>query len=210
MLRTEMTQAIYIVAMTKNSMVARTRWNRAPSRCIVALALLAAHISAAAWFGPSEKEPYRLHPQDTATASKAPWVWADKRPSGTRQQNEATQDGYALGDNVFFPRPWDYVQSEFFQQVLVHEEKESLLEKLAGKTIELWICEVDVGLWLRLSQRQSGRWEMVRVRLSVRIDGQTFETVETLPFKSGATPSPAAEPMREAVKGLVEQVHQFY
>lgn len=162
-----------------------------------------------AWFGPSVQNPYPLHATNAVPANWVTWTWAEKR-ANIRAENQATKDGYALADNVFRPLPAQYLQAEFAQQVRAHEESESISEKLRGKTIELLHCEVDVGLWLRLGERQSGKWETVRVSVRIRIDGQTLEALETYPFKSGESPSPVAEPMREAAKNLVEQVHQFY
>lgn len=164
---------------------------------------------ASAWFGPSEQDPYLFHPTGTPAQETASWHWVDRREA-IRPTNMATKDGYALADNVFRPRPADYLAAEFARQVLDHAEHASIVEKLRGKTIELTQCEIDVGLWLRLSERQSSKWETVRVSVRIRIDGQTFEALETHPFRSREAPSPVAEPMREAAKNLVEQIHQLY
>lgn len=176
------------------------------------VALLAVSLlceSAYGWFGPSEQAPYVLHPTRVVAADSITWRWVDRRET-IRTTNQATKDGYALADNVFQPRPAAYLSAEFARQVMDHAEHESIIEKLRGKTIELTQCEVDVGLWLRWSERQSSKWETVRVSIRIRIDGQTFEALETHPFRPGETPSPAAEPLRDAARNLVEQIYQFY
>ncbi len=165
--------------------------------------------SAHGWFGPSEQDPYVFHPINTVAPEAVTWRWVDRRET-IRSTNLATKDGYALADNVFRPLPATYLAAEFARQVIDHAEHASIAEKLRGKTIELTLCEIDVGLWLRLSERQSSKWETVRISVRIRVDGQEFEALEMHPFRSRENPSPAAEPMREAAKNLVEQIHQLY
>lgn len=184
------------------------RLMRTKSILATVLAAMALTAPAHAWFGPSEQKPYELHAPDAVPSDFVSWTWQDRRTT-IRTENQATKDGYALADTVFRPRPAAYLQAEFAQQVMAHAERDAIAEKLRGQTIELLQCEIDVGLWLRLGERQSGKWETVRVYVRIRIDGQTFEALETQPFKSGAAPSPAADPMRAAASSLVEQIHQF-
>jgi hypothetical protein len=182
---------------------------RSVKAATLALGLCVASGPALAWFGPSEEKPYALHATSAVPADFTTWNWADKR-GAIRTANLATKDGYLLADNVIRPQAVQYLPTEFAHQVHVHAEQESIAEKLNGKTIEILQLEVSIGLWLRLGERQSGKWETVRVMVQIRIDGQTFDAMETHPFKSGETPSPVAAPMREAAKNLVEQIHQFF
>jgi len=175
---------------------------------LAALVTLTLGTQAHAWFGPSEEKPYALHSADPIPNEGVTWTWQDRR-TNIRTENQATKDGYALADTVFRPRPAAYLQAEFARQVMQHPEREAIAEKLRGHSIELLQCEIDVGLWLRLGERQSSKWETVRVYVRIQVDGQTFETVESQAFKSGATPSPVADPMRAAAAGLVEQILQF-
>lgn len=181
---------------------------RATTIFATAFATLALTAPAHAWFGPSEQKPYEFHALSAVPHGEVTWTWKDQRTT-IRTENQATKDGYALADTVFRPRPAAYLQAEFARQVMDHAERDAIAEKLRSQTIELLQCEIDVGLWLRLGERQSGKWETVRVYVRIRIDGQTFEALETQPFKSGASPSPAADSMRAAASSLVEQIHQF-
>ena len=181
---------------------------RASTIFSTALATLALATTAHAWFGPSEQKPYEFHALSAAPPGEVTWTWQDRRTT-IRTENQATKDGYALADTVFRPRPATYLQGEFAQQVMAHAESDAIADKLRGQSIELLQCEIDVGLWLRLGERQSSKWETVRVYVRIRIDGQIFEALETQAFKSGASPSPAADSMRAAASSLVEQIHQF-
>lgn len=182
---------------------------RYPTIFAMAFATLALTAPAHAWFGPSEEKPYEFHALSAEPSDGVTWTWQDRRTT-IRIENQATKDGYALADTVFRPRPAAYLQAEFAQQIMVHAERDAIVDKLRGQTIELLQCEIDVGLWLRLGERQSGKWETVRVYVRIRIDGQIFEALATQPFKSGASPSPAADSMRAAAGSLVEQIHQFF
>lgn len=174
----------------------------------LAFATLVGAAPAFAWFGPSEAKPYAFHPVGAVHAEATDWRWQDLREN-IRTENQATKDGYALADTVFRPRPGAYLPAEFAAQVSDHAERDAIAEKLRGQTIELLQCDIDVGLWLRLGERQSGKWETVRVYVRIRIGGQTFEALETQPFRSGASPSPVADAMRSAASNLVEQILQF-
>lgn len=166
--------------------------------------------SAWAWFGPSAEKPYALTvPALAPTLALMPtWTWHDARPT-LELENKPTRDGYAFGDAVFKLRPAEYLQAEFLYQVATHEERAALLEKLEGKTVRLLEFNAGVGLWLRLGERQSGKWESVRVRAVMEVDGSRYEASDTHPFRSGEQPSPVSIPMREMVRNLVNQILLF-
>lgn len=183
-------------------------------RSLRGLVLCAACLAAPvwAWFGPSAESPYLLtepHMAPTEPAEAKPvWTWVDAR-TRIAPDNHPSRDGYRLGDAVFSPRPGAYMQQAFFQEVWAHEERATLLEKLQGTTIRLLEVEVDVGLWVRLSERQSGSWETVRVRVVVEVNGERYEALQVHPFRAREKPSPAATPMRDAVQSLVQQILMF-
>lgn len=160
---------------------------------------------AQAWFGPSEQDPYLL---SNATAPAVGWHWADARV-GLQTANVATRDGYSLGDAVFKPRPFDYLQAEFARQVQTHPAQASLQKRLNGQTLQLLESEVSVGLWMRFTEHQQGNWDMVRVRLVIEFEGGRYEAVDTHPFKSREKPSPVSAPMEAVVLSLVNQLHLF-
>lgn len=175
--------------------------------------VLAATASPAwAWFGPSAESPYALVDTPAAQAPGAQelvvWRWVEAR-TAIETENRPTQDGYALGDAVFAPRPGVYLERAFATEVFAHEERDALLEKLRGATVRLVLVEIDVGLWARLTQRQSSSWETVRVKVAVEVNGQRYEALQAHPFRSRERPSPVATPMREAVQSLVQQILLF-
>jgi hypothetical protein len=174
--------------------------------CSAALCSASAH----AWFGPSEKEPYLITdaPALVDPAQPQTWVWADAR-SSVEQDNRPTANGYWFGDAVFKPRPYDFVQAEFLRQVYAHEGRDELLEKLKGKTVRLLEMEAGVGLWVRLNERQSGKWEMVRVRIAIDVDGSRYEASDMHRFAFREKPSPVSVPMRAAVSSLLNQILLF-
>lgn len=181
---------------------------RSSAILVTAFAALVLTAPAHAWFGPSEEKPYAFHPPGVVPTDGVTWIWHDGRTK-IRTENQATQDGYALADTVFHPRPATYLQAEFARQVMEHPERDAISEKLRGHTIELLQCEIDVGLWLRLGERQSSKWETVRVYVRIHVNGQTFDSLETQAFRPGASPSPVADPMRATASSLVEQILQF-
>lgn len=165
---------------------------------------------AKAWFGPSAESPYvlALTPLEKEQLPTPVWTWVDAR-AGVELENRPTRDGYRFGDTVFRPRPLDYLSAEFLRQVALHEERSELLEKLSGKTIRLVQFDATVGLWLRLSEKQSGKWETVRILAVIDVDGSRYESNESHPFKSAEKPSPVNIPMSDVVKSLVNQILLF-
>ncbi len=163
-----------------------------------------------AWFGPSAEKPYvfLLSPLEGKEPVVPVWKWIDAR-THVEVDNRPTRDGYWFGDAVFAPRPYAFLQEEFLRQVALHEERDALIEKLSGKTIRLLDFDAGVGLWVRLSEKQSGRWETVRIRASIEFDGSRYEAGDTHPFNNSEKPSPASAPMREVVKSLVNQILLF-
>lgn len=160
---------------------------------------------AQAWFGPSEEDPYLLN---NATAPAVDWQWTDARV-GLQTVNLPTRDGYSLGDAVFKPRPFDYLQAEFARQVHAHPAHALLQKRLNGQTLRLVESDVSVGLWMRFTEHQPGNWDMVRVRLVIEFEGGRYEAIDTHPFKSREKPSPVSAPMQAVVLSLVNQLHLF-
>lgn len=163
-----------------------------------------------AWFGPSAEKPYALvlSPWGTSDALVPTWTWSDARNS-VETDNRPTRDGYHFGDAVFAPRPHVFIQEEYVRQVALHEEREALVEKLAGKTIQLLEFDASVGLWVRLNERQSGSWDTVRIRGVIAVDGSRYEAADAHPFNNGEKPSPVNAPMQELVKSWVNQIFLF-
>lgn len=174
------------------------------------LATLMLATPARGWFGPSAKAPYVIvDPAAAKAGSLIPgWTWVDARIH-IDPENRPTRDGYWFGDAVMEPRPFTYIQAEFLRQVDAHEDREVLLERLQGKTLRLLEFEAGVGLWLRLSDRQQSKWETVRVRAVIEMDGRRYEATDTHPFNNSETPSPVSVPMQGLVQSLVIQVHLF-
>lgn len=164
------------------------------------------------WMGPSAESPYALTEPGTAQAEPSPglvvWRWVDAR-AHIETENRPTQDGYALGDTVFAPRPGVFLERAFAQEVFAHEERAALLEKLQGATVRLLAADVEVGLWVRLSQRQSSGWDTVRIKVALEVNGSRYEALQVHPFSSRERPSPVATPMREAVQSLAQQILLF-
>lgn len=178
--------------------------------CVPVLLLLSAG-PAQAWFGPSERDPYAIGDAQAAVSAAAPavgWRWVDARAQ-LQIDNVAIRDGYQLGDAVFRPRPFDFLQAEFARRVEAHPARDALRQRLQGQTLRLVESEVTVGLWIRLNERQSGNWDMVRVRLVVEWDGGRYEALDTHPFRLREKPSPVSAPMQAVVQSLVNQIHLF-
>jgi hypothetical protein len=184
--------------------------NSARRSFMLAVSALLASTAARAWFGPSAEKPYALVPSTlgSAAALVPTWTWVDARV-GVEADNRPTRDGYWFGDAVFALRPYAYIQEEFLRQVALHEERDALVEKLTGKTIRLLEFDAAVGLWVRLNEKQSGRWESVRIRASIEFDGTRYQASDTHPFNNSEKPSPASVPMREVVQSLVNQIFLF-
>ena len=160
---------------------------------------------ALAWMGPSEQNPYLLA---EATAPTVGWRWEDAR-TALQVDNVATRDGYRLGDGVFKPRPFNYLQAEFTRQVLAHPAHALLQKRLNGQVLRLIESDVSVGLWMRFNEQQQGNWDMVRVRMLIEFEGSRYEAIDTHPFKSREKPSPVNAPMQAVVLSLVNQLHLF-
>ena len=145
---------------------------------------------------------------EALAAPSTEWRWEDAR-TNVQLDNLSTRDGYRLGDTVFKPRPFDYLQAEFARQVLAHPARDALQSLLANQTLRLVDSDVSVGLWMRFIEHQQGNWDMVRVRLNIDFNGGRYEALDTHPFKSREKPSPVSAPMQAVVKSLVNQLHLF-
>lgn len=159
-----------------------------------------------AWLGPSEQDPYLL---SNATAQPVSWRWEDARGAGLQTTNVATRDGYRLGDTVFKPRPFEYLQAEFARQVHAHPAQASLQDRLNGHKLRLLESDVAVGLWMRFSEQQQGNWDMVRVRMVIEFEGSRYEAIDIHRFRSRDKPSPVNTPMQAVVLSLVNQLQLF-
>lgn len=177
---------------------------------ILVLGALVCSSPAWAWFGPSAEDPYSLEVQslDSVQLPAPVWLWVDAR-ANVDPDNRPTRDGYHFGDASFRPRPYNYIEAEFLRQVALHEERTELIEKLSGKTIRLLEFDATVGLWVRFTEKQSGRWDTVRIRAVIDVDGSRYEASDAHTFRSRDKPSPASIPMREVVKSLVNQILLF-
>lgn len=162
--------------------------------------------SAFAWLGPSEQDPYLL---GNPAAPVTDWRWEDARGASLQATNLATRDGYRLGDTVFKPRPFEYLQAEFARQVQAHPAQAALKKRLHHQTLRLIESDVAVGLWMRFTEHQQGNWDMVRVRLVIEFDGDRYEAIDTHPFRSREKPSPVSAPMQAVVQSLVSQLQLF-
>jgi hypothetical protein len=158
---------------------------------------------------PTAEKPYRLTTNDnTLRTQPTGWTWVDGR-SAVAQDNTSTRDGVVFGDAVMQPRPYPLVQHLFHQAVLAHPESAALQDKLRGQTLRLENLELAVGLWNRLSERQAGQWEFVRVTVLITIDGRRYEAKDVHKFNNSDKPSPLNTPLKNAVDNLVEQIHLF-
>jgi hypothetical protein len=171
-------------------------------------ALLAVALSGCQVLMPTPDKPYQLATPGEAVPTGAAWTWVDARQD-VPMENVSTQDGMRFGDAVLNPRPYAQLQAEFARAVARHESAAELREKLAGKTIRVKALELEVGLWARLSQRQQGAWEFVRVRIVVDVDGNLYEARDVHKFDNGERPSPVSLPLRNAAENLVQQIHLF-
>lgn len=162
------------------------------------------------WMGPCPDKPYVLADSfsSAATPLTASWRWKDTRTL-IEAINRPTPDGYVFADNVVKPSPFDYLQQEFLRQVAEHESREEIIEKLNGQTIQLSALEMSVGLWFRGTERAQGRWEFMRVKIRIDIDGREHEALGVHRFSNRDKPSPMSPPMKDAVSQLVEMVRMF-
>mgnify|MGYP001765228419 CR=1 FL=1 len=176
---------------------------RVSGACLVALALSGCQV-----LMPTPEKPYQLATPGEAVPTGASWTWIDARQD-VAQDNASTQDGMRFGDAVMNPRPYAQLQTEFARAVARHEAVAELRNKLAGKVIQVQALELEVGLWARLSQRQQGAWEFVRVRVVVDVDGSRYEARDVHKFDNGERPSPVSIPLRNAAENLVQQIHLF-
>lgn len=164
-------------------------------------------LSACVTLMPTPEKPYTLGPGSAGIASVG-WRWVDAR--GTlMQDNQSTQDGVMFGESVLRPSSNDFLQAEFARAVAAHEEADALRAKLQGKTIRLTGFETSAGLWVRLSQQQQGKWDMMRAKVTVEVDGQRYESMDTHRFRNSDQPSPLSPAVRTAVQSLVNQIHLF-
>jgi hypothetical protein len=157
---------------------------------------------------PTAEKPYELGLPAPSAAASAGWTWIDARPS-VNPLTSVTPAGLVFGDAVMRPRPFEAVQTEFARAVAAHEASAEILEKIRGKVLKLQDFESSVGLWARLSERQQSNWEFVRVRMTVDVDGKTYEALDVHRFNNSDQPSPVSIPLRKAVENLVQQILLF-
>ncbi len=158
---------------------------------------------------PTPEQPYALTTASTAnTQRSSSWTWVDARRAIV-PDNTSTPAGLVFGDAVMRPRPFEAVQGEFERAVAAHEASAELNARLRGKQIRLEAFEASVGLWVKLSERQQGSWEFVRVKLTLTVDGQRYEALDVHRFSNSDRPSPVSIPMRNAVDSIVNQIHLF-
>ncbi|MCU0927559.1 MAG: hypothetical protein MUF44_16695 [Hydrogenophaga sp.] len=182
---------------------ALSRGLRLAGACLVALAA-----SGCQGLMPTPETPYQLAAPGDAVPTGATWTWLDARPEVVLD-NASTNDGMRFGDAVMNPRPFVQLQAEFARAVTRHEAAAELRDKLNGKTIRVRALTLEVGLWVRLSQRQDGRWEFVRTRIELDVDGSRYEALDVHKFDNGERPSPLSTPLRNAAENLVQQIHLF-
>lgn len=158
---------------------------------------------------PTPEKPYTLGAGlGSVNAAGITWRWQDARPTPV-QDNRSTQDGVIFGEAVLRPAPYDFIQAEFARAVAAHEESKELQDILCGKTIRLLEFESTAGLWVRLNQQQQGKWDVMRAKVVVDVDGQRYEALDTHRFSNSDTPSPLSPAIQDAIKGLVNQIHLF-
>jgi len=176
----------------------------------IAFSLTTSSAWACQWLGPCPDKPYVL--ADSFVAKATPlvsnWRWEDARTS-IEADNRPTTDGYIFADNVVQPRPFDYLQREFLRQLAEHEQRDEILEKLKDQTIKLLKLEMSVGLWFRGMERTQGRWEFMRVKIRIDINGHEHEALGVHRFNNRDKPSPMSPPMQDAVSQLLNMVQAF-
>jgi hypothetical protein len=162
------------------------------------------------WLGPCPDKPYVLAESfnTTATPVVASWRWKDSRTI-IEPDNRPTKDGYVFADNVVSPRPFEYLQREFVRQLAEHESREEIIEKLKDQDIALTDLEMGVGLWFRGTEHAQGRWEFMRVRIRIEIDGREHQALGVHRFSNRDRPSPISPPMKDAIAQLLNMIHMF-
>jgi hypothetical protein len=173
----------------------------------IAIACIALLLSACVTLMPTPEKPYILGAGGAGIAPVG-WRWVDARGALT-PDNRSTQDGVIFGDAVLQPPSNDFLQAEFARAVAAHEQAAELRAKLQGKTIRLISFEATAGLWVRLSQQQQGKWDVMRAKIIVELDGQRYESLDTHRFSNSDLPSPLSPAVRTAVQALVNQIHLF-
>jgi hypothetical protein len=158
---------------------------------------------------PTPDKPYTLGSgMNAINAANITWRWQDARPTPA-PDNRATQDGIVFGEAVLRPASYEFIQAEFARVVARHEESKELQDKLRGKTIRLLSFEASAGLRVRLSESQQGKWDVMRVRMIVDVDGRSYEAGDVHTFSNSDQPSPLSPAIQNAIKGLVNQIHLF-
>ncbi|HSV47858.1 MAG TPA: hypothetical protein VLJ58_18860 [Ramlibacter sp.] len=181
---------------------------RAPSIALPGLAIvLTVALAGCQTLMPTAAQPYLLMEPATSPAQSA-WQWTEARPPADFEVRE-TAAGVQFGDRVMLPRPAQAVQALFAQSVAAHEDAAQLRQHLAGKTLRLTALEAHAGLRTRLSERQVGQWEVMRVRLVVEVGPRSYEALDVHSFSNSERPSPLSIPLRNAVDNLVRQIHLF-
>lgn len=162
------------------------------------------------WLGPCPDKPYVLSESFSTQATPliAGWRWEDQRTL-IETENRPTTDGYVFADNVVSPKPFEYVQREFARQLAEHDAREEIVEKLRDQKILLTKLEMSVGLWFRGTERAQGRWEFMRVKIRIDVDGREHEALGVHRFNNRDKPSPMTAPMQDAVSQLLNMIQAF-
>jgi hypothetical protein len=179
---------------------------------------------------PPEK-PFLL--EESAQAPTAPLVRViDNRSAEARRTRQVDAGRLVLGDSHVVPDRAEYLQRELSRAILTHPEGDAVARKLKGKDIVVDAFEIALGTRIpapvdpqkvfanppvgvaradvMIYSLLVREWQVVRVNISVSVDGQTFEGVDVHPFQLSDVPSPIAAPVSAAVASLVNQVHLFW
>ncbi|TAG26921.1 MAG: hypothetical protein EAZ37_07195 [Burkholderiales bacterium] len=158
---------------------------------------------------PTIEKPYTLGAGlASVNAATISWRWQDARPKPAAE-NVSTRDGVLFGEAVLRPASFDFLQAEFARAVAAHEQSKEVQDKLRGKTIRLMVFESSAGLRVRLSESQQGKWDVMRAKIVIDLDGQRYESEDTHTFSNSDQPSPLSPAIRNAVEVLVNQIHLF-
>jgi hypothetical protein len=176
---------------------------------------------------PPPKSPLALGNASEAPSSLKIVDRRDEQKRATRQ----TELGLFLGDALVSPSPATFVQGELQRSIESHPSAEVILRRLSHKQVQLREFEVVLGLRspepaakrtasmgvysladeldYLMSASNARRWEVVRVRVVVDVDGLTYEGSDVHPYEPAALPSPLAVPARGAVVSIVNQLALF-
>jgi hypothetical protein len=196
-------------------------------RATVALLSPACLLTRAGAQSPDE-QPFEL--QSGAADQAAPVLSMVQNRTSNQVQPRHIDIGVALGDDLLWPRPINYVAVELMRQVQVHPERDKLTVLLKAAPVVLTDFEITLGDWIKLRPGEritffrnptlttsadwlrairGRRWEMVRARIGVEIDGKNYEGLDMARHKSSDAPSPLAAPARAAIASIINQMVIF-